>query len=276
MEPHFEPPPGPQAETAFPVLPILTPAEEQQDRGRRRSSRDKYGGILYLGIAGLMILAALVGWFAWNAWSLRTVWRNFYVLHDQHRSDVERVEAAFVLSRDPRVNQRQYWDTCLRRPLPALARYLLAESLTAEAVTADPRGYALAVARSTDWPVWLRLLLARPLAYAAAQGMPVPVAALRELRDKPYDPAIRLWAEFALAASRPPDDDGALALARTAESAVPERSFARLLREALALDGPDRISRLDEATRWLRTHHPEAARVWAGWKQDGDRLVRVH
>jgi hypothetical protein len=275
MEPSFGQPPGPPPGIEFPVLPIVTPAEREQDQTRRRSGRDKYGGLFYLGLAGLAVVAALVGWFGWSAWSLRAVWRNVYVLHDPSRSEAERVEAAYALARDPRVNQRQYWDTCLRKPLPALARYVLAEALTAEAVMADPRGYALAVARSTDWPVWLRLLLARPLAYAAAQGVPIPAAPLRELRDRQYDPAITLWVDFALAATKPPDGDAVAALARAAEGTAADSAFATMLLEALRAEGTQRIRRLDEASRWLRTHHPEAAKVWSGWRVEGEDLRPV-
>jgi hypothetical protein len=277
MEPSSGQPSGTPPGIEPPVLPIVTPAEREQDEARRRSGRDKYGGLFYLGLAGLVIVAALVGWFAWSAWSLRAVWRNVYVLHDPARTEAERVEAAFALARDQRVNQRQLWDTCLRKPLPPLARYVLAEALTAEAVLADPRNYALAVARSTDWPVWLRLLLARPLAYAAAQRVPIPAEPLRELRAKNYDPAITLWADFALAAARPSDADADAdaALARAAQGEAPVSAFAAMLQEAFRAEGTERIRRLDEATRWLRTHHPEAAKIWSGWRVDGERLIPV-
>jgi hypothetical protein len=274
MEPHFEPQDGSPAGRRFPALPIVTPTEQERDQSRKRSRPDKYGGLFSLGIIGLVIVLALVGWFAWSAWSLRAVWRNVYLLHDRSRSEPDRVAAAYALSRDPRMNQRQYWDTCLRRPLPALARYLLAEALTGEAVTADPRGYALAVARSEDWPVWLRLLLARPLAYAAAQNVQIPPAPLRELHEKQYDPAVSLWADFALAVSHPPDGAAAAALAQAAQGDTHESAFARLLQEAAEARGPERLRRLDEATRWLRTNHPAAAEVWAGWSDRGDRVIR--
>jgi hypothetical protein len=277
MEPSSAEPQGPPPGIDFPALPIVTPAEQEQDQTRRRarSGRDPYGGLLYLGLAGLVVVAALVGWFGWSAWSLRSVWRNVYVLHDPSRSEAERVDAAYALAHDPRVNQRQYWDTCLRRPLPPLARYVLAEALTAEAVEADPRGYALAVARSTGWPVWLRLLLARPLAYAAAQGVPIPAGPLQELRAKNYDPAINLWTDFALAVSRPPDSDAVAELARVAASDAPAHTLARVFHEALRAEGTERIRRLDEATLWLRTHHPEAAKVWSGWRVESDHLRTV-
>jgi hypothetical protein len=271
MEPHFPTPPGQPSGFNFPVLPIVTPGESEP----RLSARDKYGGLFYLGVIGLAILVTLVAWFAWGAWSMRAVWSNVYVLHDRTRPEAERIAAAYALSRDPRVNQRQYWDICLRRPLPALARYLLAEALTAEAAASDPRGYALAVGRSEDWPVWLRLLLARPLAYAAAQGVPIPSRELRELRDRHHDPAIDLWVDFALAASRPADGEARAELARAAASDIPDRALAQKLLDALWSEGTERTRRLDEATRWLRTHHPEALKVWAGWRLDGERVVPV-
>src|SRR4051812_9837506 len=114
----------------FPTLPIITPEEV------RRGDREKYGGLFYLGIAGLVVIVTLVAWFAWQAWTLRDVWTNIYILHDVHRGDPERVQAAYTLAHDPRVNQRQLWDNALSRSLPPLARYVLAEALTAEAASA--------------------------------------------------------------------------------------------------------------------------------------------
>lgn len=267
MEPHSPRPTGQASGFPFPSLPIVTPDAP------RRSEREKYGGLFYLGAVGLVILGILVGWFAWEAWLLQDVWTHIYVLHDSHRTEAERVQAAFALSRDPRVNQRQRWDICLRTPLPTLARYIMAESLTAEAASADPRAYAMTVARSPGWPGWLRLLLTRPLAYAAAEGQAIPVAPLRELRERDDDPAIGLWASFALAASPSADHAAAAALSAAAGREGPDRVLAQLLLDALRAEGARREQRLDEATRWLRTHHPEAARLWSGWRVEGERLV---
>jgi hypothetical protein len=267
MEPHFGTSPGQPPGFNFPSLPIVTPEEP------RRSDREKYGGLFFLGAIGLVVLVAMVAWFAWGAWSLRAVWSNVYTLHDRGRTEADRVAAAYALSRDPRVNQRQYWDICLRKPLPELARYVVAEALTAEAASADPRAYATTVARSQGWPVWLRLLLTRPIAYASAQGEAVAAGPLRELRDRGDDPAIALWADFALAAASPSDRDAAAALKKAAEQDGPDRAMARYLVDALAAKGAERTRHLDEATRWLRTHHPDAKRVWAGWVIEGDRLV---
>src|SRR4051812_27063925 len=105
MEPHIPLSPRQPSGLPFPSLPIVTPDPP------RRSDPDKYGGLFYLGAVGLAILVALVGWFAWGAWTHRDIWTNVYVLHDQKHSERDRLQAAYALARDPRVNQRQYWDT---------------------------------------------------------------------------------------------------------------------------------------------------------------------
>ena len=89
-----------------------------------------------------------------------------------------------------------------------------------------------------------------------------------------HDPAIGLWADFALAASTPADRAAAAALAAAAQRRPARpRAGPAAPRGAASAEGAERTRRLDEATRWLRTHHPEAARVWAGWRVEGDRLV---
>jgi hypothetical protein len=265
MQPHFrhtQPGPREPFEPRFPSLPIVTPPAAP------RSPRQKYGGLFSLGILGLVVLVALIGWFVHGAWELRGVWTNVYVLHDSHRTDAERVQAASTLSRDPRVGQRNYWEMSLRKPLPGLARYVLAEALTAEIVASDPRGYGAAVAKSPGWPNWLRLLLTRPLAYAAVRGDEVPRRSLDELSRNP-DPALALWASFALAAARDGDPAAAGALTREADREGPNRELARLLLAALRAHGDARTILLDQATLWLRTHHPEASQLWADWEVRG-------
>jgi hypothetical protein len=153
-----------------------------------------------------------------------------------------------------------------------MARYVLAEALTAEAMSADPRGYALAVARSEGWPGWLRLLLTRPLAYGADRVRAIPREALEPLRAG-SDPMVALWATYAEAASGAGDAGAAAALAREAERPSPHRTLAALLLDALRTRGPQRGPILDRATLWLRTNHPESARIWARWAIEGDRLV---
>src|SRR4051812_20566407 len=117
MDPHLRPDRGEGPRPSFPPLPIITPPASP-----RRSAREKYGGLFYLGLLGLATIVGLVGWFAYGAWLLRDVWSNVYVLHDAARPSDDRIRAAWALSRDPRVNQRQRWDIALRRNLPDLAR----------------------------------------------------------------------------------------------------------------------------------------------------------
>ena len=269
MTPHF-PPPGPRREPfagPFPVLPIVTPDAP------RRGEFEKYGALFYLGIGGLLVMLALVGWFGWQTWSLRDVWTNVYVLHDAQRSERERIQSAYTLAHLPAVNQRQLWDNALSRPLPPLARYILAEGLTADAASDAPRAYVAAVALSEGWPVWLRLILARPLAYAAARGERIPRDSLVKLSQN-GDHATALWAVYALAASADADPAAVAELRKAAEGGSPERLFARNLVKALdATALPERLKALDAATLWLRDHHPDAARLWAGWRVEGKRIV---
>lgn len=249
-------------------LPIITPDPP------RRSQAQKFGGLFYLGIGGLAVLVLLIGWFGWGVWSLRHVWTRVYILNDAGRPEPERIDAALALSRDPDANQRQLWDLALSRVPPPLARYLLAEALTSEAIQADPSGYALAVARSEGWPDWLRLLLVRPLAYDGGRRA-LPPAPLAELRRHP-DPFIGLWAAYIQAVARE-DPEAAAMLDRAASGPEPTAELARMLDGALKA-GDDPASRarlLDRATLWQRRHHPDSARLWDGWEVAGERIART-
>lgn len=265
MKPHFHQPSRDPLFIEFPSLPIL-PADE----ARRLTNREKYGGLFYLGIGGLFVLVGLVGWFGVGVWTMKTLWIHVYVLHDASRSDSERIAAAYAIARDPSANQRQRWDIALERSLPPLARYLIAESLNGEAAVDDPRAYGLAVSKSEDWPNWLRLLLTRPMIYAAAAGSPVSIEALEAL-SRHSDPAIALWARCGLAL-RPAADSSKLRSAAQADG--PDRALARFLLEAVETnDLPQRIQSLDQATAWLRSHHPEASRLWNDYRLEGDHLI---
>jgi hypothetical protein len=250
----------------FPKLPIL------QNAAPTRSQRERYGALLYLGIAGLLILAALLAWFAHGVWRLRDVWADVYVLHDASRTETERIHAAFQLGRNSRLSDSQLMETCLRRDLPDLARYLLAEAVSTEAVARDPRGYALTVARSPGWPDWLRLVLARRLAYGAARGYAVPSEALDELARHP-DPMIGPWATCAAALS-PGAQSGRTGQLEAAAGDPGERGqLAKLLLAAVAALPEEREQRLDQATIWLRQHHPQAAQIWRGWEIRDGQLI---
>ena len=253
----------------FPTLPIIT----LDPSPPKRSTAEKYGALFYIGVGGLVVVVALLAWFGWAAWSLRSVWKNVYVLHDAARGDVERIQAAYELGHDPHVNQRQLWDVALGKNLPPLARYVIAESLTAEAAVADPRAYGLAVSKSEGWPDWLRLLLVRPIAYAATLGFPVDKPSLIELTRNP-DPYMALWAEAALAISPDRDPEHGAVVRKSSGTESPQQGLALILVKAMeATKESDRVSALDEATIWLRDHDPEAVTLWKGWKVEGGRLV---
>ena len=153
----------------------------------------------------------------------------------------------------------------LRRDVPDVARYLLAESVSTDAIARDPRSYALSVARSPEWPNWLRLLFARRLAYGAARGYAIPREALAELAGH-ADPMVVLWADCALALMADPDQKSAARLEQAATTTGPAAELAALLQAAIKAAPPDRDSRLNDATAWLRLHHPESAKIWQGWK----------
>ncbi|MGP0067524.1 MAG: hypothetical protein ACLQGP_28510, partial [Isosphaeraceae bacterium] len=158
---------------------------------------------------------------------------------------------------------------------PELARYLLAEAVSTESAARDPRAYAMLVARSEGWPDWLRLLLSRRLAYGAVRGYDIPREPLDELK-RHADPMIRLWATFAMAALTPsnPDPTTTAELEKAAGHADADGELAALLLAALHAPAGDRETRLDEATNWLRRHHPQAAKIWQGWTIREGRLVR--
>jgi hypothetical protein len=243
----------------FPKLPILDSMPPPPLPPRTR--RDKYGGLFYLGIGGLALLVVMIAWFGYNVWQLRDVWAEVYALHDAKRSDAERFESAVKLSRDPRVTDRQLMEICLRRDVPDRARYLLAETVSTDAVARDPRAFALTVALSQDWPDWLRLVLSRRLAYGATRGYAIPEVAMNELANHP-DPMIRIWANYSLAVLPGSKTDAAAKLAEAARAPDDNGKLAAML--LAAKDAPllEREHRLDEATAWMRQHHPAAAKMW--------------
>ncbi|WP_422925988.1 hypothetical protein [Singulisphaera sp. PoT] len=269
MEPHIRFEGDGKSLPVFPSLPIVTP-----DPPSRRSQQEKYGGLFYFGIAGLVAVLSLVSWFGYGVWSMRDVWGRIYVVHDASKTEVERIQAAYALGKDPKLNQDQRWEMSLRKPLPTLARYLLAESMNSELVARDPAAYVNAVAKSPGWPDWLRLVLARPLALAAIDGVEVPKAPLEVLAAH-QDPEIQLWASFVLVSGAKGDPGAGRRLDQACDTAGPNQELACLLRHALKNQG-DRAAQtkmIDEATAWCRDHHPEIAPLWKGWTVEGGQLV---
>ncbi len=252
-------------------LPIITPP----DPFDRKTPVEKYGSFFYLGILGLVVLVGLITWFSLGMWSLRDVWSNVYILHDKSRPKIERINAAFRLSRDDQVTQQEYWDIGLRKSLPDLARYLMWESLGTELVVENPRAYLLAIARSEDWPDWLRLLALRPLAYVPEATIHPSAELLDELSKRP-DPIFQLWTDAIQAIHAPVEgpqrDEARATLRRVAEEDGPNQKLARLLLKAVDAPESRRRDLLDQATLWLRHHHPDAARIWRGWHVQDDQL----
>ena len=243
--------------------------------GPARSQREKYGTLFYLGIAGLVVLVALVGWFGYRAWSMRDVWSNIYILHDASVPEEKRVQAAFTLSRDPRVEQNQLWDLSLNRRLPELARYLLAEGIGPELVAQDPQGYASAVTLSPDWPDWLRLVLVRPLAYAATRGHSLSRERLGELcrrstETRSFGSGLSTpWPSRPGPTRRPWSRSSVLRRPRDPSVSWPNSSWPRF-----DSDEAHRLEILDRATAWNRQHHPDTIRLWQGWTFRDGKLVR--
>jgi hypothetical protein len=261
-------------------LPIVTPDPPPPPPASRRSAAERYGGLFYFGVGGLAVVLVLVGWFAREVYRMRGVWRAVYVLHDASRPADDRIQAAHALTREPNVSARQLWDIALRTDLPPLARYLVAEALPAGAATSDPRGYALAVARSPGWPDWLRVLLARPMAYAAVGGTRFPPEALVEARRAFPDPSLHAWLLTAQARneveSKPAGPTAVATLEALAQSAPAgrRREPATLLR-SLRLSTDAAVAQFDLATAVLRAEHPGAAALWSGWEQSGGVLLRT-
>ncbi len=185
----------------------------------------------------------------------------------------DRIAAAYALARDGRVTGQQRWDIALRRPLPDLARYLVAESLTTDLVKADPAEFARVVAFSEGWPEWLRLLGLRAMAVAASEGTAFPADPLDGLA-KHDDPLFACWADYVRAVSGDGDRAAAARLRERAEGQGNDARSARELIRAIEAGSFERATHLAAATRLIRTDSPEAARVWEGWAEEGDRLQR--
>ncbi len=237
---------------AFPDLPILNQTPP------KRSTTEKYGRtFVFLGVGGLLILLLLLARFGFEVAQRWQTWNDIYVLNDPKRDEGERVQAAYRLTETPgALEPGQILELCFSRVPPVKARYLLAESLRDEILGSDPARYADMVARSEEWPNWLRLLLVRPLAYGADR-IKFPKDGLDRLRVHP-DRSIALWAAYTAAVSL----DDAMAKDELKAAAASDEEFAWLA-DFLDLAGQadDHVVRralLDDATRMLRRGHPEA------------------
>ncbi len=263
-------------------MPSDLPIISAPDPFERRTTAQKYGSAYYLGIAGLAIVVALVTWFATSVYKLRAVWRDVYVLHDETRSNPDRIQAAWRLAHNPEVTPTQVWEMALRKPVPTLARYILAESLDERIVKSDPRGYALSVAYSKDWPDWLRLLAARPLLEAASDHIPLPEEPIHTLQAA-SDPVLAAWAtatEVLRDGTTPEQKKKALIRLKSVKKTEPRlQSLIIALEDVIRLSADEdhlkRLGAIDGATIWLRSNDSSAREVWQGWSVDGEELKQI-
>ena len=137
--------PPPTQSPKFPDLPILEPDPP------RMTLREKFGGLYYLAIGGLIVSMLLVGTFFYQFYRTRDLWAAVYVLYDETASLPARNHAAWMIAHNPDANDRQKMTFALQTTLPELTRYIVAEGLSPEAIQADPKAYALMAARSEPW-----------------------------------------------------------------------------------------------------------------------------
>lgn len=260
-------------------LPIL-PSNPVPSPTSGRSPTEKYGGLYWLGIGGLVVIVGLIGAFVIGMSRISDVLRLTYVLHDPRESLPTRVQAAYELSQDARTTDRQRWDMAIRTTNPPIARYVLAEGLTVEAVRGDVEGYALAVARSPGWPGWFRWLVFRPMVLRAEEDGQPSGPLIEEIRDAlPAEGASRLWvAYFVLAGGA--DDLGLIEWARTAMQAGSEAAETSALvglfdRALHATTQTEQRQAIADATLWMRGHDPNCRQVWDGWQVVNHRLVAI-
>ena len=129
----------------------------------------------------------------------RRLGRRLRASQSQARRGSTASRRRYRLSRDPRVNDDQRMEICLRRDVPDLARYLLAEAVSTDAVAHDPRSFCAGggaqrrLARLAAASCWRGGWRTGPLAAYA-----IPREALDELAQH-ADPMIGLWANSALA-----------------------------------------------------------------------------
>ena len=261
---------NPPPRQSFPELPILEPDPP------RMTLREKYGGLYYLGIGGLILSVYLVGSFVVGFYQSRHLWAAILVLHNPSLSDATRYEAAWQVAHDPHANDAQRMNMALSTDLPNLARYIVAEGLTSDSIRTDPKAYALMAARSEAWPDWLRLMVARPMAYAVGEGYRIAWEPLDELRTR-SDKAIVLWMTYTRAVMGPGDEAAARELKDATAKPGPYQDLAKLLEAAAEAEGTARTAQLDEATAWLRRNHPPCALVWDQWEvRNGALALRVN
>lgn len=188
----------------FPKLTVL-PDSEGPPQQPRLTNFQKYGGLYWLGIAGLVSSLLLVGWFAVNMWLMRDVWREIYVLHNEDLPEARRIAAAEFLANAPDIEATQIQPMIFRRPLPEKARIILAESLKQADNAASARQMLglLATEGATSPQPWLRRHLARLAAITIPVDSRFPANTFeKHLSDD--DAVVADWSAFALTRQNDP------------------------------------------------------------------------
>jgi hypothetical protein len=260
----------------LPILPSVPPPGLPPPRVSARTDAQKYGALFWAGLVGLVAVVAMVGWFGIGIYRMSDVLGLTYTLHDPKEPEPMRVQAAYAIARSGRATDRQLWDMAIRTTNPPLARYVLAEALTADAVRADVRGYSLAVARSPGWPGWFRWLIFRPMALRAGEGVQPSAELVAEIRDALPEGAARLWVAFFVLAGG--SDDHALGewareAMKHAKADDALRPLAVQFDDLLRQKDPGRRRiQLERATHWMRHNEPQCEALWRGWEIRDGRL----
>lgn len=250
----------------FPELPIL-PAPPN-----RRSNRERFGSLYFLGIGGLVFVLALISWFGWGVWNLREVWRDTYVLYQTGRSLIDRVQAADRLAHDPRVTTQQKLAILLDPQVPDLARWRVGESLGSDAAESDPIEFSKLLLPDRRQPVWLDLLLLRVLADASDHSVRFPPALLDAI-DPGEDRWRQVWLDYARMFQNGAGPEHRERLEQIRRSPGQTVEAAELLARAADAEEPRRASLLREAFLSTRAMHPGVQQIWRGWTETQGRLT---
>ncbi len=74
---------------------------------------------------------------------------------------------------------------------------------------------------------------------------------------------IRIWANYSLAVMPGLKTDAGAKLEEARRTQDDNGKLAEMLSDATTGPLEERDRRLDEATMWMREHHPQAAKIWA-------------
>lgn len=247
----------------FPQLTILN--DLPQPAQPRLSTAQKYGSLFWLGISGLVVSLLLVGWFTIQLWTMRDVWRAIYTLHEVSLPVDQRLAAAEVLIKDPRVEPSQLQPMIFRPTLPDKARYLIAEKMDKAVTTQDAAAMLkmLAGTGPNSPPNWLRGHLARLAAVTIRQDNRFPAKAFEQLAADD-DPVVSAWAAWALANSHDPAVKEMGLKKLNDKTAILPDLVAQLQNAVKSADPGSRATALYDAKIRMRTATEQNRSIFAG------------